>query len=267
MTKVSKAMQALRRKLGLGQAAFAKKLGASRPALSAWETGTTPVPSEVLIRLGKLASDDGARWWFWKQAGLDEKTMLRLAEKVFRERGGAPATEGEVIRVPPHSETGEVSEGPPLALPVQCVPNPDSTRYLVLHKDSISPTVYGELDPALHGLAVGDIVVFDESEKNAKDLLGDIVLAEFEDYKPPSNVFFLGLLHFRLQAPSTSLWEVALWPPGWATGFEIGESKAPRDAKATFEEARANIRLYDRWRIRGRVICWLRPPREGSNKA
>ncbi len=239
----------------MSQQELAKMFGVSRPALSAYETGATRPPAQVLAKLTNLARGAEATWFlksFLKQAGIDEESVLSAADAIL-ERRGVPATNLRIISIP------ALSKGPKLELPARFVPNPRSTVYLRLDDDSTPHGVY-EGDYTTHGVRPGDVVVF-EHRRHAKDGLqpfwGEVVLAEYKD--APARHFYVGLLDGKLE--ETTGWFLALlYPPGRATGFPIGGWK-PRP-QARREEWPTKVQPYPGWRILGRVVAWFRPPRE-----
>ena len=60
---------ALRKELGLTQAALASRLHFSAMALSRWQNGTHEPTSTAYVRLENLASKPDC-FWFWERAGL-----------------------------------------------------------------------------------------------------------------------------------------------------------------------------------------------------
>jgi transcriptional regulator with XRE-family HTH domain len=76
---------ALRRRIGLGQAEFARVIGCSLPALWAAEKGTTAKPGAILRGLQQLGYNTtplAERYARWRDEMLiDERIRLRIALK------------------------------------------------------------------------------------------------------------------------------------------------------------------------------------------
>jgi transcriptional regulator with XRE-family HTH domain len=150
------------------QAEFAVVLGVTQPMISAWEAGRDDPSAEAWLKLANLAGFSDALF-FWGQAGVDQHVMLSAAEDLLRERG-VQEVPGEIVRIERSSTGLPEAEGPGPLLPVaaQFVSDPLSTRWLVVD-DKLANSIF----PA------GDLILLDESAKDAKDLLrlwGEIVL-------------------------------------------------------------------------------------------
>jgi transcriptional regulator with XRE-family HTH domain len=89
---------ALRRRIGLGQAEFARVIGCSLPALWAAEKGTTAKPAAILRglqQLGYNATPLAERYARWRaEMLLDERIRLRIALKA-EARGQPPSARSE----------------------------------------------------------------------------------------------------------------------------------------------------------------------------
>lgn len=76
----AKRVRTLRRRMGLSQSAFGKRLKCSTMGVSRWERGMQKPPVRCLLEMGKLAGPPEG-WYFWKLAGLsrdDVSSMLGL---------------------------------------------------------------------------------------------------------------------------------------------------------------------------------------------
>lgn len=73
-------LEQLRLRLGLSQAALAKKLNVSPMAPSRWERGVHEPSSAVFLELGKLAGSPDC-WYFWEQAGLSKSDLDAVLKK------------------------------------------------------------------------------------------------------------------------------------------------------------------------------------------
>lgn len=161
-SNIGERFKGLRKLKGISQAQLAEKLHTSRSAVSAWEVGDLTPPPEALAGLGNLAG-----WpeclWLWKLAGVDEQAMLSAAERELKARG-VLVPRSKFIRIPRLSRKSQrgASARPqlPFPLPAHLVPNPGSTFYIELDKNS-----------AGEAFADGDIVVVDrfESQKDPRD--------------------------------------------------------------------------------------------------
>ena len=70
-------LEGLRQRLGLSQAALAKKLNVSAMAPSRWERGVHEPPAAVFLQLGKLAGSPDC-WYFWERAGLTKRDVAAV---------------------------------------------------------------------------------------------------------------------------------------------------------------------------------------------
>jgi transcriptional regulator with XRE-family HTH domain len=141
------------------QVEFAERLGVRQATVSSWESGQdAPTPLSCLL-LGLLASAS-EREWFFKQAGDDLETMMVAADAIRKERAAAPL-EGEIIRIPRvrKTATGMEDVGKPFPIAAERVPNSLSTDCLDVDETIANPM-----------LAVGDLVIFDKSERASKFL-------------------------------------------------------------------------------------------------
>ena len=78
---------ALRKELGLTQAALASRLRFSAMAISRWQNGTHEPTSTAYVRLGNLASNPDC-FWFWERAGLSMSRVRKaLAQGGVRHAG------------------------------------------------------------------------------------------------------------------------------------------------------------------------------------
>jgi transcriptional regulator with XRE-family HTH domain len=170
------------------QAEFAKRLEVTQPMVSSWEAGRDLPSSEMYFRLTNAAalagsSDDCVL--FLEQAGLQPDAIISVAdvllkrgevkmdailataENKLKDRMGDQKQmedEGKVTLVPPFPEDVPVAQQP---LPLMPVP-----AFLVSHKASTyyvtAPSSIG-FGGAGHGVAPGDVIVFDASEVQPGD--------------------------------------------------------------------------------------------------
>jgi transcriptional regulator with XRE-family HTH domain len=185
------------------QAEFAKRLEVTQPMVSSWEAGRDLPSSEMYFRLTNAAalagsSDDCVL--FLEQAGLQPDAIISVAdvllkrgevkmdailataENKLKDRMGDQKQmedEGKVTLVPPFPEDVPVAQQPLRLIPVPA--------FLVTHKASTyyievkAPSIFG---PAGHGIAPGDLIVFDASEALVKDpegLIGEELLVRLTD--------------------------------------------------------------------------------------
>ncbi len=156
-TKIGERIESLRRTRKMSQTDLADYLGASQPAVSAWEADDRQPPTDVLVKLGNLA-DYPDCMWFWQRAGMKEQPMLSAADRILADRR-APPSESEIFRVPIVRRGGkgieETGEFFPVAAPL--VEHEASTVCLLVDDNSASPSV-----PS------GDLIVLDTSQCEAR---------------------------------------------------------------------------------------------------
>lgn len=75
----AKKIEEMRERLGLSQAALAKKLNVSPMAPSRWERGINRPPSSIFLRLGKMIGHPLC-WYFWGEAGLSKEDLMSCAD-------------------------------------------------------------------------------------------------------------------------------------------------------------------------------------------
>jgi transcriptional regulator with XRE-family HTH domain len=191
----SREILSLRRSLRLSQADFAKRLNVSAMNVSRWERGDTQPTAGAYIRLGNLA-DDPLAWFFWGLAGLSTADIMRVlpaTRKRLRQIKVAPLQvvhAGVGIKNSPQSEAfvavpvlpvsaatlgvsaDQVEDLEQLtpeslwAAPAAWCPNPDRTISLRVRGNSMSPLI---LD--------GYLIAVDTADRSREELVGKIVVA------------------------------------------------------------------------------------------
>lgn len=88
----AKKIEEMRERLGLSQAAMAKKLNVSAMAPSRWERGINRPPSSIFLRMGKMIGHPLC-WYFWGEAGLTKEDLLSCADpaEVIAQKLSVPA--------------------------------------------------------------------------------------------------------------------------------------------------------------------------------
>lgn len=178
-------LEKLRDKLGLSQAALARRLNVSAMAPSRWERGVHEPPASIYLQLGRMAGPKEC-WYFWKQAGLKKSDIEAVCGKVV-----GKATEGKsdffvsaspgleingqklvVVPVyemnccaPPRKTTAEF-----VAVPADWVPNPKTTYCVKMVGEFMSPM-----------LRPGAIVGIDESVNAQDELEGKMVICSHKE--------------------------------------------------------------------------------------
>lgn len=157
--KISKVLE----KVGT-QKKLAEETRVTQQAASNWlSTSSASTPSaESLIRLGLLAGPPDC-FWFWQQAGVEDGEMLRVAQKIWNERG-VPLSGGDAYRIKCFQKTAEGTkllddEFPVSVRPTCLLPNPLSTVCLIIDETAANPSI-----PA------GTHIILDESEKDIPGL-------------------------------------------------------------------------------------------------
>jgi DNA-binding XRE family transcriptional regulator len=280
-------IKALREARGISQVKFADLVGVSPPTVSRWEAGEVVPPSEACVRFGNLAAYP-ENLWFWQRAGIDTRTMLSTAEQILKERGAQPSPD-EIVYAPRSSgdRSGAEEAGVLIPLPAEFVPNPLSTRCLVVDEKISNPI-----------FPIGDVIFLDESANSAQDLRplwGEIVLVHLtrpqdtrglrmtQHWKDGLNIGRLlcrrshtgdGLYWAATLGPFDDAdkwlsWEGRIWVGTWNHEFRAKalQTGVDRDwlRKAEAEaalQAPIQMRLAPGCRLLGRVIGWLRSPEQ-----
>jgi phage repressor protein C with HTH and peptisase S24 domain len=173
-------LELLRGKLGLSQAALARKLNVSAMAPSRWERGVHEPPASIYLELGKMAGPKEC-WYFWGQAGLKKSDVQAVLGKSTSKSdffiSASPGLEinGQKVVVvpvypmdccsPPRKASAEF-----VAVPAAWVPNPKTTYCVKLVGDFMSPM-----------LRAGAIVGIDESFNDYTTLEGKMVLGTHKE--------------------------------------------------------------------------------------
>lgn len=150
-------LERMRERLGLSQAALARRLHVSAMATSRWERGVNQPPAEILIQLGKMAKG-ATRWYFWQLAGLKRRDLDTKVE---------PANPGQVaVRLckDPAAIGGRTTAT--VMAPREWCPNPDRTVCFSIADDKMAPWMRS-----------GSVVAVDLTENRADALAGKLVLA------------------------------------------------------------------------------------------
>ncbi len=88
----AKKIEEMRERLGMSQAALAKKLNVSPMAPSRWERGINRPPSSIFLRMGKMIGHPLC-WYFWGEAGLSKEDLISCADpaEVVAQKLAVPA--------------------------------------------------------------------------------------------------------------------------------------------------------------------------------
>jgi len=179
------------------QAEFGELFQANQGTVSAWERDDNDrAPSAaVYFRLAAIADDFEDSIFFLQQAGLQPDaiisaadallkkgeikmdTILATAESLLKDRIGDAKKmedEGKVVLVPPFREGQDQSSiSPAIPVPAWKVPNKASTYYI--------EAPVSQLGRAGRGVAPGDLLVFDSSEKSVEDNAGEEIVVRSPD--------------------------------------------------------------------------------------
>ena len=195
----SRAILALRQRLGLSQSEFGSRLHYSGMAVSRWETGKQEPTARCFIQLGSLA-DQPESWLFWARAGLKSSDLRRMFHRKDavahttsslginiiwaggRKRGerSTDLPKEQLVAVPildmhvgAIGQTGSqltdfdaALANEIIAAPASWCPNPTQLNCLRVEGNSMSPTIIN-----------GDIIAIDSSQTNPKELNRKIVVA------------------------------------------------------------------------------------------
>lgn len=92
--------------LGMNQQEFAKLLGASQAAVSAWERGEYEPPADIYAQMGNL-SDRPSAFKFWSRARIDPRRLVSALGLLLKMHG-VPATPDQVSQFPELESSAEV---------------------------------------------------------------------------------------------------------------------------------------------------------------
>lgn len=189
---------ALRERLGINQAEFARRLECSAMTVSRWERGLLRPSAEHFIQFGNLGNQDEA-WFFWEMAGIQASKMIeslsgsrgrhKWIEAPPLEKAHAGATAARVgkitsfVRLPllkvvagSHGVMGDRRSNLRSIVPTQIIgapalwcPNPGYTSLLRVRGHSMEPLIRN-----------GNILAVDSFQIEREDLYGKIVVASHE---------------------------------------------------------------------------------------
>ena len=229
---------ALRRKLGLTQAAFGERLQYSAMAVSRWERGSHEPVAACYIRMGNLAGTPDC-WFFWQNAGLDTTDVVRrlprtephLPQPLTVVAAGiqkkhtidkAPDLIAlPVVAVEPKTQFTakrlfeDAVVVSMVAAPRQWCPNPERSRCLEVQGSSMAPLIRD-----------GDIVAIDMSETDVARLKDKIVVVAHSS----RGLILATLRRFR--------------------GVDVLEPENREHDSFPLEKDRT-------WRVLGKVLWWL----------
>lgn len=262
------------------QAEAAADLGVRQATFSDWEStnsDTTP-SSESYIRLGNLSPYPN-NFWFWKQAGIEEKAITPAVSRLLIERGEMAAT--KCVAVPPL----QADKSQPITpedfwnVDARLVPNAGAVVHWVVPADFHNKHV---------PLRTGDVVILDRSSIDASTVqpfLGKIILVEVTgkalEIEPkamrPHLGFDMGRLGITPHAISKAHHLVMpyvgkLYPfdspvlyltPQAASDAQPVAGWRPRhglsEPEFTPALARKEMQLFPGCSILGRMLFWFRP--------
>ncbi len=249
---------------GMSQAEFGKLLDSSQGAVSSWENDDdTRSPSALIfLRLAALTFDPDDSIFFLRQAeipldvvvsaaarlgkgGVDMEAILPVAEQILGEKFGFKSQrelEGKDFIVPPFKGTQPAPFD--VSVAASLVSSLTSTFYIIA-----MPT--NPFSGVGHGVAPGDIVVFDSREvSSCEEIAGEKVLGEFEDG------LFVGRLAYIQEGASHHLAVgPADRPPGnwgyWAFHSDDVRIIESRHAPGSHPDSRSRREAHKGWRYWG----------------
>jgi transcriptional regulator with XRE-family HTH domain len=256
---------------------LAAKLGVSESRISEYVSGKRNPTAEGWIALGKLALEYGLSnpFFFWAQASIDPQTLRSMADRIVE---GQRRLMGETVPVPRfwETESGRKESGPPVPLPTEFMPNPESTICLLVDQrsDGIvdSPRGLVILDTSCQGVddlePLWDRVVVlryaPTGERLAEKGLyaGRLRLAEnARTWREPNAPVFVGLLEMIGELRGTNIGIVRNLPLGTYTdsegmrGIPTGDEEGRTHRwKEIQGRARSRFRLAEGTRVLGKVI-------------
>ena len=195
---------ALRERLEINQAEFARRMACSAMTISRWERGLLQPSAENYIQLGNLGNNTQA-WFFWERAGIHPAKMagalrgvsgLRKSEGVLKKQRAHDVSRGtnngsinvavpllkafiatyglegdkRSLRTIPAKET--------ISVPARWCPNPDYTSLLPVKGHTMEPLIRD-----------GDMIVVDSFQVERENLYGMLVVAT--DHKKGLSLAYL----------------------------------------------------------------------------
>jgi transcriptional regulator with XRE-family HTH domain len=154
-------------------AQFAKRLGVTESAVSAWRTGRDVPSTEKCLALAELAGYPQC-FWFWERAGLRREKLLSAAERLLSELTKEPDSalvKDYIILVPCVRKTPEGLEptGESVPMPAVKIPNPASTFCFLFQGESPSYTKFASI-----------VDTTNADPEHFSDFIGFPILAEFD---------------------------------------------------------------------------------------
>jgi phage repressor protein C with HTH and peptisase S24 domain len=189
---------AMRQRLGINQAALARRLECSAMTISRWERGLLQPSAEHFIQLGNLGNQTEA-WFFWEMAGIQPAKMVEALDGPSRKnkstgrftfeivdqqsRAVGNAKPSRLIGLPllktvagSHGTRGDkrsslrsIPKSEIIGVPAAWCPNPTYT--------SLIPVSGHSMEPAIRD---GDIVAVDAYQTERSHLYGHVVVVTTE---------------------------------------------------------------------------------------
>jgi transcriptional regulator with XRE-family HTH domain len=244
---IGERIEKLRNDRGQTQTEFAKGVGVTQGAVSAWERDDKDraPSSDIFFRLAGLASESEDSLFWLEQAGVTPQALLAAANKILEDQTLQPGAT-DLIRVLPLPGQKK-SEEREAILRATDIPDLSFVGYLIVDDQS-----------ADKGLAPGDLLVVDTSQRDGPYLkpffqAGDIVLER-------EGKFYAGRLFLEpLTGDPPDNWAAVLRLPGLMhPACQMVLAKYECDAKTPGwelrKEAAEKIRRPPEWHILGSVI-------------
>jgi hypothetical protein len=267
---------------------LAAAIGVSESRIYEYMAGKRQPTPEGWLALGKLALEYKLAdpFFFWALAGVDTETLRLMADRVQERRYEFT---GPTVPIPRFRETvqGREEAGPPIPLPAEFIPNPNSTVCLVVDYKATavvdSPRAVFILDEseadAENLLLFWDQVIFIRHKpKNEEGLqappgiyMGRIKLLLLNT--PTARMTFSGMVRLTLvfgqSAPSPLRLAYFEYPfpadlAADLAGIDLDLDELAHDPRVSTacgearQRARSEVRLDPDWHILGRVLGRLK---------
>ena len=173
-------IERLRRELSITQTSLAQRLKVSAMSVSRWERGVQEPSSQMLVKLGTLATGE-MRWQFWEMAGLQRTYVEGAARRqiVIEDPSDlhSKAIHSSITPIPlldarlGASLHGDFLGGSDiievLTAPTEWCPNPRATIAALVDGDSMEPLIRD-----------GSVICFDTAVNSPTELATHIVVAQ-----------------------------------------------------------------------------------------
>ncbi len=153
-------------------ARLSRLIGVADSRIPEWRRGLRLPSPDTLIKLGRVALEHKLAdpFFFWALAGVDTEGLRLMADSVQKRQYELA---GPTVPIPRFRETlsGREEIGPPIPLPTEFIPSPETTICSLISQQSL------DVVDAPKGLFIVDTSV--ERAENLRDLWDRVVMIRF----------------------------------------------------------------------------------------